>query len=43
MLRIMCNDDNDDVRDDAVTNLDLNEGTFAHLVKRVRDKSLTVR
>ncbi|KRX09749.1 Armadillo-type fold [Pseudocohnilembus persalinus] len=43
MLKIMCTDENDDVRNDAVTNLDLNDYTFPHLVRRVRDKSLNIR
>lgn len=43
MLKIMCTDESDDVRNDAVTNLDLNDGTFGHLVRRVRDKNLNIR
>lgn len=43
LLKIMCTDEDDNSRNDAITNLDLNDGTFSHLVRRVRDKSLVVR
>jgi hypothetical protein len=43
MLRIMCEDPISGLRKLAVTNLDLNEETFSHLIKRIRDKESDIR
>lgn len=43
LLKLMCSEEDDNVRNNAVTNVDLNDSTFCHLVRRVRDKSLNIR
>jgi hypothetical protein len=39
----MSQDDQKDLRRAAISNLDLNESTFSHFVKRVRDREAEVR
>ncbi len=39
----MCEESVSGLRKLAVTNLDLNEETFPHLIKRIRDKESDIR
>ena len=43
MLKLMCEDDDEAIRKSALVNLDLNEATFPHMIKRIRDKDPDIR
>jgi len=43
MIKIICQDETVILRKLAVTNLDLNDSTFHHLIKRIRDKEPMIR
>jgi len=39
----MCSEENSRIRKSALNNLDCNEGTMLHLIKRIRDKDVSIR
>ncbi|KAL4471208.1 hypothetical protein ABPG72_007575 [Tetrahymena utriculariae] len=43
MMKSMCMDDQDQIRKLALINLEMNESTFPHLIKRIRDKNPEIR
>lgn len=43
MMRSMCMDDQDQIRKLALINLEMNDNTFPHLIKRIRDKNPEIR
>ena len=43
MIKIICQDETVILRKLAVTNLDLNDSTFLHIIKRIRDKEPMIR
>ena len=43
MMRSMCMDEQDQIRKLALINLEMNESTFPHLIKRIRDKNPEIR
>ena len=43
LLKNMCTDENASVRKITLKNIDCNEGTIPHILKRIRDKDPDIR